>query len=323
MVALRYHRTSSRVLWDLYVSDCRRLEPLHRDLAALVEKDERPWLQSGGTFSIRARNLQGFPAGARQVVGAVKNALITGAAARGSEVRVAPENPDRLVTLRMHNDELIISIDLDGRSRHERGYRQESGDAPLRENLAAALVMLARYDARSDVLVDPMAGSGTIAIEAALMAVAAPLRTARGSALEWPCFAEAMVPSEPLFADTRPRVSVVEIEKDIARIAGANARAAGVVIDVRRGDFRTQPPPALTEGQTGLIITNPPYGRRLGGDVEALHRDLAQWCKSARGYRAAILVEDPSFERHFGFKAKVKKPLSNASARTYFYLFAR
>jgi 23S rRNA G2445 N2-methylase RlmL len=174
-LAVRYCRTPSRVLWDLYESRAARLDPLHDELVADAAADARDWLWNGAAISIRARNLGRFAAGERQVVGAVKNALVAGAAARGLELRVDPDRPDVLIALRMHDDVVTVSIDLAGQALHQRGYRQEGGRAPLRENLAAILVMLSRFDARREILIDPMTGSGTIGIEAALMGRGEPL----------------------------------------------------------------------------------------------------------------------------------------------------
>jgi len=324
LVAARYHRTSSRVLWDLYQSRAQRLESLYEDILAAASADRRAWAQSGARLSIRPRNLQGFPAGVRQVVGAVKNALLEGAAARGIELEVDAENPDLEIAVRRHDDVVGISLDIGGGARHQRGYRLDSGEAPLRENLAAVLLMLARYDARRDVLVDPMAGSGTIAIEAALMASAAPLWKRQPAFASWPVCAGIEVPDGPLFADAKPRIMAIDIDGAVLDGARANCRRAGVDerIELLRSDFRAQRPPVLSGEQNGLIVTNPPYGRRLqGDDLEALYRDFARWASSARGYRTAVLVEDPQFERIFGKRPRIKKPLANASARTYFYLF--
>ncbi len=324
LAAVRYHRTSSRILWDLYQSRAQRLEALYHEIRAAVIADERPWARSGQRLSIRPRNLQGFPAGVRQVVGAVKNALVEGAAERGIELDVDAERPDLEIAVRRHDDVVGISLDIGGGARHQRGYRLDSGEAPLRENLAAVLLMLARYDSRRDVLVDPMAGSGTLAIEAALMASAAPLRKRPPAFASWPICAGIEVPEGPLFADAQPRVMAIEIDAAVLDGARANCRRAGVAdrIELVRSDFRAQRPPILSGEQTGLIVTNPPYGRRLPGDeLETLYRDFARWASSARGYRTAVLVEDPQFERIFGQRPRIKKPLANASARTYFYLF--
>ncbi|MBT8494226.1 MAG: hypothetical protein KJO07_14310 [Deltaproteobacteria bacterium] len=324
LVALRYQRTASRVLWDLYRSDATDLETLYQQLAPAVASDLRSWAWSGASFSIRPRNLQSFPAGVRQVVGTVKNALIDGCQKRGIDLVLSRERPDLNIAVRLHDQQITVSVDLAGESLHQRGYRLAAGEAPLRENLAAALLMLARYDARKDVLVDPMAGSGTIAIEGALMARGEPLGPERRACQSWPVFAELAVPNDALFADTKPRVVGNEIDGQVADGFVANAERAGVAdyVEVVRGDFRDLDLPRLGPERSGLILTNPPYGQRLRDrDLDQLYRDFGRWCAKAGGYRKAVLVADPRFERFFGGRSRSKKPLSNASVRSTFYLF--
>ncbi len=334
-VAAVYHRTASRVLWDLYESRARRLEPLYDELVQAMADDRRGWRWDGATFSVVARNVDGFAAGPRQIVGTVKNAIIDAAAARAMTLRVDAEDPDLLVHVRMHDDQLSVSVDLAGRAMHLRGYRARGGAAPLRENLAATLLMLARYDARTEVLVDPMAGSGTIAIEGALMARAEPLWASDGGrplAFErMPAFAELVgAPAPALFADTQPRVWASDIDHRTLAIARQNATGAGVTESLRLraanalslkrddilGAFGAAP------DTPGLIVSNPPYGERLGGDeVVDLYRELAQWLRGFSGWRAAFLVAHPDFERVVGLRPRIRKPLNNGPLRAYFLLY--
>jgi 23S rRNA (guanine2445-N2)-methyltransferase len=332
-LAVRYHRTSTRVLWDLYQSRAPRLEPLYDELRADGAADQRPWWWDGATVSIRARNLGGFAAGAMQVVGAVKNAVVDAAAARGARLRVEPERPDLPLVLRMADDELTLSIDLGGGSQSQRGWRREAGEAPLREHLAAVLLMLARWDARTDVLVDPMCGAGTIPIEASLMARAEPLLPRMDAALaRLPAFAGVTGPRGPLFADAEPAIVGNELDVHLAAGARRNAAAAGAAqrVDLVAGDFRDLARSRIVElaaargrsAASGVILANPPYGERLDpGDLERLYRDLGAWCRGFAGWRAAFLVANPAFEAAFGRRPRVKKPLANGPVRGYFLLY--
>ncbi|HET6613024.1 MAG TPA: hypothetical protein VFG83_13595 [Kofleriaceae bacterium] len=326
-VAVTYHRTSSRVLRDLYESRATRLEALHADLSALCAADERPWLADGARISIRARNLGGFAAGPRQVVGAVKAAIIDGARARKKRVTVDADSPDVTLAVRLHDDALTVSVDVAGRSLASRGFRADGGEAPLRENLAAALVMLARFDARKDVLIDPMCGSGTIAIEAALMAAGAPL--AGGNA------------APPLFPGTHP--TIIAGDNDPRQIGRARKAIAGAGLAVHTGadkppagaihtiagDFRALTP-ARVAGlagsralQSGVIIANLPYGERLPmADAYRLYSDVAAWARQFRGLRAAFLIANPRLARAFGTRPKLEKPLRNGGIPVWLYVFA-
>jgi 23S rRNA G2445 N2-methylase RlmL len=349
-VAVEYHRTATRVLWDLFSSDAQRLEPLYDELTADMHQDRRGWIWDGASISVRARNVAAFAAGERQIVGTVKNALVDGARARGLALHVDPGAPDIHVTVRMHDDTVVVSLDLAGASLSHRGYRVQHGTAPLREHLAAVLLMLARHDARSEILLDPMCGAGTICIEGALMASAAPLNPPSSPHappyLRLPVFAQREGSAErpaPLFPGTRALVIGNDIDGRSLAAAQANARTAGADIIWLHGDFRKltrerveqqvasgrrrqggddgAPGPG-SEPERGLILCNPPYGHRLDDpDVLDLYRDLGDWCDQFHGWRAGFLVANLEFERAFGRRARVRKPLDNGSLPAYFHLY--
>lgn len=329
-LAATYHRTCSRVLWDLYGTRATRLEPLYDEVAADVAADRRGYLWDGARISVRARNLGGFAAGAMQVVGAAKNALLDGAASRGVRLRVDPERPDVLFALRRHDDEITLSVDLGGGAQHERGWRADSGQAPLRENLAAALVMLARFDVRSEVLLDPMAGSGTIAIEAALLGLGAPVRATPPALHRLPELRELPPLTGRLFADARPRVVANEIDTRVVALLRDNAANAGVAehVGVLHGDLRDltyrRVKAALgdVDPERGVLVTNPPYGARLDPrDLGALYGALGELCAELRGWRAVILCANPAFEQAFGHRPRGVVALPNANQPSQAYLY--
>ena len=328
-VATYYQRTASRVLWDLYESRCDRLEPLYDELRAVVAADDRPHLRSGLGISVRARNVGAFAAGERQIVGCVKNALIDGARDRGVTLRVDPADPDVPIAVRMHDGALTVSIDLAGRSMSERGYRIDGGPAPLRETLAAVLVMLCRHDPRTEALVDPMTGSGTLAIEAALLAKGAPIWTAgRRPALERIPGFEAPEPLKPLFADTEPAVLAADVDPAACKRARAAAARAGARVDIRQRDFRELLPSEAKEAlgeraRRGVILCNPPYGERLGQgeDLAALYRDLGAFCRQFRGWRAGFIVASDEFQPAFGGRPRIEKPIRAGGLSARFLLY--
>lgn len=334
-VAVRYHRTSARVLWQVMASRATRLEPLYAELLASMSRERPSWFWHGATLSVRAFGVQDFAAGERQVVGVVKNAIVEGAAKQGIALRVDPERPDVWIDVRLLEGNLLVSVDLAGQPMHQRGYRQAAGEAPLREDLAAMMLMLARYDARRDVLIDPMAGAGTLVIEAAAMA------SARGvwcsgrtpACVKLPAFADDWPrTAPPLFADTRPKLMYNDIDPKAVEMARANADTAGVLgqIELSTGDFRHLTRQRVEarfglDGATtsGLIVSNPPYGQRIGdaARLPAEYRALGAWCAGFTGYRAGFLVDHPEFELAFGRRPVLKKPLPNGPLRSVFYLY--
>jgi 23S rRNA G2445 N2-methylase RlmL len=330
-LAVFYHRTSVRVLWDVLETSAPLLEPLFAEVSACVAREARRYLWDGARISVYAHAVEHFPAGERQVVGTIKNGVIEGAARAGLSIALDPDQPDISISVRGDADAklLRVSLDLAGRPMNQRGYRTQAGAAPLREDLAAVLLMLARYDSRSDLLIDPMAGSGTIAIEAAAMARALPLWAAGRAPLlaNMPAFRE-LAPrgDEALFADAAPKIFASDISpaQTAATTQAARSARVGEHVRVATSDFRALAPRDLQppRGKSLLILSNPPYGERMGdADLLALYRELARFCSHFKGQRAAFLVANHEFEAAFGMRPRIKKPLSNGPLRGYFFLY--
>jgi putative N6-adenine-specific DNA methylase len=351
-VAVTFHRTSARVLWDVCLSSAHRLEPLYAELYEDFVSETRPWFLQGGRFSVLAFGTASVDAGDRQVVGVVKNALLDAARARGVDFQLDPDSPDLVFHVRTVPSgesengptELTVSLDLAGRPMHQRGYRLARGDAPLREDLAASLVLLARHDPRRQVLVDPLAGSGTIAIEAALLASGQSVwaNGERPLGARLPGLGDALAQLPPaLFADTRAEVFAAEIDPVTSSHLQDNAERGGVrdQITLFPGDFRDwQLGSKLKSEEPGLILTNPPYGARMGGsdqDLRALYKDLASFCRTlpnrGAGWTAAFIIGESGdeqressvalFLRTVGGQPRIRKPLSNGPLRAQFLLY--
>jgi 23S rRNA G2445 N2-methylase RlmL len=334
--AVTYLRTPTRVLWDVYRSRASRLEPLYDELCADVRADTRRLWRDGDGISVEARRVEDFAAGERQIVGTVKNALVDAAARRGARLHVDPERPaSRWVARLDDRDELVVSIDLGGGSLSHRGWRREAGEAPLREHLAAVLLMLCRFDPRRDALVDPMCGSGTIPIEAIHAARATPrVAPTLGALGLGPPGGRA---AEPLFADADPLVVGCDVDLEVLAAARDNARAAGVAdrITWQRADVARLAPDTIAdiarergrELTGGLLLANPPYGERLDtAELAPIYDAIGVACRrfAGRGWRAGFLVGSPEFEPLVGRSLgapRIKKPLANANLRAYFLLY--
>ena len=175
------------------------------------------------------------------------------------------DEPPQTVLVRFDHDVCTISLDTSGAHLHKRGYRLETAKAPIRETLAAALLGEAGY--RGDVaFVDPLCGSGTFAIEAALIATrTAPGRLRRFAFERWPSHDARALRHLRDEADARRRpapVPIVASDRDegAVRAARRNAERAQVAIDVRHSALSDSRPP----DRRGLLLTNPPYGTRVG-----------------------------------------------------------
>jgi 23S rRNA G2445 N2-methylase RlmL len=328
--AVTYMRTPTRVVWDLYRSRATRLEPLYDELCNDIRTDTRKLWRDGDGISVEVRRVEGFAAGERQIVGTVKNAIVDTMARRGTRLHVDPNRPSTRWVARLDEQgELVVSIDLGGGSLSQRGWRREIGEAPLREHLAAVLLMLCRFDPRKDALVDPMCGSGTIPIEAVQLARATPRPTPALRALGLSRDAE------PLYADADPLVIGCDIDLDVLAAARDNARAARCENQItwQRTDVTRLEPAMIAdiarergrEPTPGLLLANPPYGERLDErDLFELYAAMADTCRRFEGWRAGFLVGNPLLEQAFaraGLRARIKKPLANANLRAYFYLY--
>lgn len=208
----------------------------------------------------------------------------------------------QLLVVRLLHDRCTISLDSSGALLHRRGYRQATGKAPLRETLGAALLMASGWEAAMP-LIDPFCGSGTIAIEAAMMARRMPPGRSRRFAFErWPGVDPALMPRLRAQASARELPSapapIVASDRDAGAVdaARANAERAGVADDIAF-HVRTVSSLALPAGaeRTGAVVTNPPYGVRVG-DVRTLRNLYARTGDVLRtvcpGWRVALVASD-------------------------------
>ena len=238
---------------------------------------------------------------------------------------VGPSNASQIFVVRIVDDQCEISADSSGQLLHRRGYRREIAKAPLRETLAAAMVLASGWQ-KGQRLLDPMCGSGTIPIEAALIARRiAPGLERSFQFMSWPGFDRARWTETVARAREAVHGSPVRTPVDICgadRDAGAveaasrNAERAGVAADIQfstnsvSGSFAALEDVADGEG---WIITNPPYGIRVGegADLRNLYATLGAAVKNRRGWRIGILAEDDSLSRQLGLLVRSRFDTSN------------
>ncbi len=226
-------------------------------------------------------------------------------------------------------DQCSLYLDTTGPGLHKRGYRAVGVEAPLRETLAAAMVLLSRYRGR-DPFRDPFCGSGTIAIEAALIAKnRAPGLDRSFDAQRWACvdsrfWLDAAGEAMDREFDGRYDIWGGDIDPKAVRIARENAVKAGVEELVR---FETADAARLRcQGEYGQIVTNPPYGERMleKQEAEALYAAFGQVYRSIPPrWRVLVLTSHPEFERFFGRKADKKRKLYNGMMKCALYQFSR
>ncbi len=344
-VAACHHRTSSRISWDLCSSAAVRLEPLFDDLLPALSSDDR---LPGGThlrLSVEVGPSSDFEASPLQLRGVVKNAVVEALASRSVASDVDADSADVVFVVRRAGTpdarRTVVGIDIGGGARHRRGARVAAGPAPMRETMAAQLIMLSRWDARTEPLVDPMAGGATIPIEAAGLAVGAAIRRPADLPLgHLAAFKDLPHEAPDLFPGTVPQIVALDVDPDRIPAMVGNLRAAGLTgpayknsIVMAQQDVRGLTPdcigrllPAVGDMKPGVFCFNPPYGVRIGaehGDEQllALYSDMGRVLARFRGWRAACFVANPNFVEAFSHAPIMTKPASNADLRGAFFVF--
>ena len=238
-----------------------------------------------------------------------------------------PENRGNYpIHIQILKDEVVLSIDTSGSGLNKRGYRQYANDAPLKETIAAALVKLSKWQPDRFFL-DPLCGSGTIVIEAAMIGknIAPGLKRSFVSEAwdaipkaEWE---KARSDAEKAINDKVFRLLGSDIDSAALKQARTNARLAGVEELVA---FQRLPVQKIeTHRRYGVIVTNPPYGERLGTqkEIQALYRDMGKVFSEMPDWSYFIICGHPDFEKYFGRKATKNRKLYNSMIKTYYYQY--
>ncbi|WP_296112602.1 class I SAM-dependent RNA methyltransferase [uncultured Limosilactobacillus sp.] len=227
------------------------------------------------------------------------------------------------IEVAIDKDHVILTLDTTGDSLFKRGYRQAKGAAPMKENLAAALVMLAHWFP-DNPFVDPVCGSGTIPIEAALIGHnIAPGINRHFMMEQWLNLTPAELLDEvrdeadaQAHYDVELDITGYDIDQSMVAIAQQNARAAGLSQDITFKQLALKD--WRTEKLNGVIVANPPYGERLSdqANVRELYRQMGQLYRPMTTWSKYILTADLEFEKFYGAPATKKRKLYNGALRT-------
>ena len=315
-----WSRTAMRLLRpfaDFYARDERAL---YDEVSSI---DWLRYIAPGQTFAITAVVNKSSFEHSLYVAQLTKDAIVDQFRERtGERPSIDTRNPDIRLHLRMLENEVILSLDAAGDSLHRRGYRQGTNEAPLNEVLAAGLVLLSGWDRKSPLL-DPFCGSGTILTEAGLLAQ----RVAPGLFHQGRFGFENWADFDPaLWQQVRQEAEAQRLEEPQAYLAGsdldprvieqaaANVEAAGLedCIRLRVRDVREAHPPQ--NQLPGIIITNPPYGERIGEQAQmaALYKTVGDVLKTNfQDYEAFIFTGNLEAAKSIGLKATRRIPLFN------------
>ncbi len=325
--ACLWSRLASRVLMPLAEFDAVDDSALYHGVRGI---DWQRHLAPDGTLAVDANLFASQLNHARYAEQRVKDAVVDQLReATGTRPSVDTEQPDLRINLAVKRDRATLSLDLSGASLHRRGWRQAQGAAPLKENLACAVLIRAGWPEvfrQGGALLDPMCGSGTLLIEGARIAadVAPGLQRGHFGFLRWrghqpelwePLRTEARQRADAGLADLRPVFFGLDSDPEAIAMAQRNARAAGVEASIAfaTGEVATLVPPA--GAMPGLVVCNPPYDERLAADV-SLYREFGSALRRGfSGWRAAVLTGDEALGRALGLRAEKRYVLYNGALK--------
>ncbi len=316
-------RTGERVLIVLADFEAKTFEELFQGVYRANLED---YIPRDGEFPVKGHCLNSTLMSVPDCQAIVKKA----AAKRLGEkygVQWLPENGAKYqLQFSVMNDRVQLYLDTSGVGLHKRGYRAIGNDAPLRETLAAAMVMLTKYRGR-EFLWDPFCGSGTIPIEAAMIAKnRAPGLNRRFAAEKFAWSGETIwrnARGEAIDREFKGNYRILGSDNDpkCVSLAMANARKAGVagLVAFKDGDATKMSLPA----DSGILICNPPYGQRMMEQQSAqrLYAAMGRHWKFANEWKKYIITSEPEFEHYFGRRADKKRKLYNGMIKCDYYMY--
>ncbi len=317
-------RSADRLLIQVGTFEAWDYEMLFDQVKALPWSE---WLPADAKFPVSGKSVRSQLHNEPSIQGVTKKAIVESLKPVYQRHWFEEDGPEYPIEVSILKDWVTLSIDTSGAGLHKRGYRPEVASAPLRETTAAALVLLSYWN-RERPFLDPFCGSGTIPIEAALIA----RNRAPGANRAFQCEQWGQITRDhwrQAREETRdlqrpkPRYNLQasDIDGKVVRLAKKNATEAGVADDI---DFKTMDVLELkTPREYGCINTTPPYGERLGDDESAaeIYDDLADAFAPLTTWSIYVLTSHPGFERHFRRKADRRRKLYNGRIECHYFQY--
>lgn len=316
-------RTADRVLINMAEFEARSFEELFQGTKKVEWSKIIP---INGVMHVNGKSIKSTLHSVPDCQSIVKKAIITSMSESYGIDKFTEDGPVYKIEVAILKDKVTLTIDTSGAGLHKRGYRENSGAAPLKETLAAAMVLMSRWQETYE-LIDPFCGSGTILIEAAMIMN----NIAPGLNREFVCETWPTIP-DYIFNQVREGANRAIKNKDIKligydidtwvlRTAQNNAIKAGVsdFIEFQKRDVKE----FSTRKKYGFIITNPPYGERLGEKetAEELYKILGNHKRDYKAWEYNIITSYEGFEKPFGIKASKNRKLFNGKLKCYYYQY--
>ena len=317
-------RTADRVQLVMGEFHCPDFEQLFERTKEMPWEE---WLGVDAKFPVYAKSVKSMLTATPSVQRAVKKAIVERLKTKHNRIWFDEEGPEYAIEISLLNDRALLTIDTSGEGLHKRGYRQMTTEAPLKETLAAALIQLSYWN-RDRILVDPFCGSGTIPIEAALIARNMPPGGDRSFVAEtWPQVSiKLWTEARKEARDLRQKpleMSIIATDMDpqVIRLARKHASDAGVGTDIH---FERKLFAEFKEyREYGCMICNPPYGERMGerDTVDQLNEDFGEIMRMHPTWSFYCLTSHPMFERQAGQTADRRRKLYNGRIECTYYQY--
>ncbi|ASJ56227.1 RNA methyltransferase [Brevibacillus formosus] len=317
-------RTADRVRLKIGEFKATTFDELFEQTKALPWAD---WITEDGTFPVEGKSVKSTLFSVPDCQAIVKKAVVESLKRTYNREWFDEQGPLYKIEVALLKDVATLTIDTSGPGLHKRGYRELIGQAPLKETMAAAMIMLSRWKP-DRVFMDPFCGSGTLPIEAALIGQnIAPGMNREFVSETWPvipktAWREARAETHDLARyDQKLEIIGTDIDDEILKIARHNATEAGVddLIHFQRMDVRD----VRTKRKYGYLICNPPYGERLGEwkQVAKMYGEMGKTFAAMDTWSFYIITSDEQFEEHFGRTASKKRKLYNGNIKVDYYQF--
>lgn len=317
-------RSADRVLLKLGEFKALTFEELFQGTKALPWEE---WITEDGEFTVNGKSVKSRLFSISDCQAIVKKAIVDRMKTKYKTEWFKETGPKFTVQVSVLNDIATLTIDTSGAGLHKRGYRAEAVKAPIKETLAAAMIQLS-YWKHDRVLLDPFCGSGTIAIEAAMIGKnIAPGMNREFASMEWPRVGKDIYKKVKVEAykairnDVDLRIFASDIDKDAINIAKENSIEAGVddCINFKAISLRA----INIKDKFGVIICNPPYGERLGEkkQIMKLYGKMGTYFEEKRTWSKYIITSEKDFEKAYGKKAARKRKLFNGRIEVNYYQY--
>lgn len=317
-------RTADRILLKMGEFQALTFDELFEKTKALPWHE---WIPKNANFPVEGKSINSKLFSVPDCQAIVKKAVVEKLKEKYKINWFEETGPTYKIEVALLKDMATLTIDTSGAGLHKRGYRKLVAHAPLKETLASAMLLVSRWK-HDRVLIDPFCGSGTIPIEAALIAknIAPGLKrefiSEKWDNISSSLWNKAREEAHDLVKNDRElRISGSDIDNDVMSLARYHAKQAGVENDIH---FQRLPAAEIkSRYKYGFIICNPPYGERIGEskEVEKLYRQMGQVFKQFDTWSYYILTSHPEFEKLFGSRASKKRKLYNGKIQCNYYQF--